>query len=159
MISIRVVGVIFFFSSRRRHTRFKCDWSSDVCSSDLDQVSIGLAQQLGPTYAMQIDYVHTKGRFEPMTPSINFFEDPVTQLPLSPAVYGRPFPQYTNITMTTSTGKSLYDGLQAGFKGQSARLTVGATYTLSRTYDNHNGNRGGTPTNWFNLDDEYTYAS
>src|SRR5260370_835223 len=26
---------MFFFSSRRRHTRFKCDWSSDVCSSDL----------------------------------------------------------------------------------------------------------------------------
>src|SRR2546427_13253009 len=26
---------IFFFSSRRRHTRFDCDWSSDVCSSDL----------------------------------------------------------------------------------------------------------------------------
>src|SRR2546430_10748206 len=31
------VGVrfYFFFSSRRRHTRFDCDWSSDVCSSDL----------------------------------------------------------------------------------------------------------------------------
>src|SRR2546430_5145112 len=27
----------FFFSSRRRHTRFDCDWSSDVCSSDLGQ--------------------------------------------------------------------------------------------------------------------------
>src|SRR2546430_9203860 len=27
--------VYFFFSSRRRHTRFDCDWSSDVCSSDL----------------------------------------------------------------------------------------------------------------------------
>src|SRR5690606_40997663 len=26
----------FFFSSRRRHTRFSRDWSSDVCSSDLD---------------------------------------------------------------------------------------------------------------------------
>src|SRR5215204_4584711 len=26
----------FFFSSRRRHTRSLCDWSSDVCSSDLD---------------------------------------------------------------------------------------------------------------------------
>src|SRR2546430_13692590 len=25
----------FFFSSRRRHTKFDCDWSSDVCSSDL----------------------------------------------------------------------------------------------------------------------------
>src|SRR5256886_6855347 len=44
----RVVGVVpvidrtydlfifFFFSSRRRHTRFDCDWSSDVCSSDLE---------------------------------------------------------------------------------------------------------------------------
>src|SRR3989475_7929667 len=28
-------GFFFFFSSRRRHTRFDCDWSSDVCSSDL----------------------------------------------------------------------------------------------------------------------------
>src|SRR2546430_8600708 len=27
--------ILFFFSSRRRHTRFDCDWSSDVCSSDL----------------------------------------------------------------------------------------------------------------------------
>src|SRR2546430_16325416 len=26
---------VFLFSSRRRHTRFDCDWSSDVCSSDL----------------------------------------------------------------------------------------------------------------------------
>src|SRR5699024_11394994 len=30
-----VICVIFFFSSRRRHTRSKRDWSSDVCSSDL----------------------------------------------------------------------------------------------------------------------------
>src|SRR5579862_763612 len=26
---------LFFFSSRRRHTSLNCDWSSDVCSSDL----------------------------------------------------------------------------------------------------------------------------
>src|SRR5688572_19851217 len=32
---LRVRGCPFFFSSRRRHTRFDCDWSSDVCSSDL----------------------------------------------------------------------------------------------------------------------------
>src|SRR3989475_7865414 len=30
-----VCSVFFFFSSRRRHTRFDCDWSSDVCSPDL----------------------------------------------------------------------------------------------------------------------------
>src|SRR6266480_7988457 len=29
----------FFFSSRRRHTRLTCDWSSDVCSSDLECTS------------------------------------------------------------------------------------------------------------------------
>src|SRR2546430_6136608 len=29
------MALFFFFSSRRRHTRFDCDWSSDVCSSDL----------------------------------------------------------------------------------------------------------------------------
>src|SRR5438309_7435979 len=30
-----VIVFLFFFSSRRRHTRWNCDWSSDVCSSDL----------------------------------------------------------------------------------------------------------------------------
>src|SRR2546430_5667779 len=33
--STLVIYFFFFFSSRRRHTRFDCDWSSDVCSSDL----------------------------------------------------------------------------------------------------------------------------
>src|SRR2546430_9118691 len=33
----------FFFSSRRRHTRFDCDWSSDVCSSDLHSEAVGPA--------------------------------------------------------------------------------------------------------------------
>src|SRR2546430_9153160 len=32
---------LFFFSSRRRHTRFDCDWSSDVCSSDLGFPNFG----------------------------------------------------------------------------------------------------------------------
>src|SRR5699024_11607506 len=32
------VFIVFFFSSRRRHTRSKRDWSSDVCSSDLYQI-------------------------------------------------------------------------------------------------------------------------
>src|SRR2546430_5629846 len=33
--SAGVPARVLFFSSRRRHTRFDCDWSSDVCSSDL----------------------------------------------------------------------------------------------------------------------------
>src|SRR5256885_11214521 len=34
--------IIFFFSSRRRHTRLQGDWSSDVCSSDLEQPDAGV---------------------------------------------------------------------------------------------------------------------
>src|SRR5690242_13535027 len=37
---IWVLTFFFFFSSRRRHTRLTCDWSSDVCSSDLVNVPI-----------------------------------------------------------------------------------------------------------------------
>src|SRR5260221_8712942 len=33
--AVLFAGYFFFFSSRRRHTRSLCDWSSDVCSSDL----------------------------------------------------------------------------------------------------------------------------
>src|SRR3712207_7604946 len=35
---------MFFFSSRRRHTRYWRDWSSDVCSSDLYYIDYTLAQ-------------------------------------------------------------------------------------------------------------------
>src|SRR5690606_40728202 len=35
-----LVTCFFFFSSRRRHTRFSRDWSSDVCSSDLTRLAI-----------------------------------------------------------------------------------------------------------------------
>src|SRR5438477_10463998 len=37
---------LFFFSSRRRHTRLTCDWSSDVCSSDLCQFAVAHSRKL-----------------------------------------------------------------------------------------------------------------
>src|SRR3712207_7377181 len=42
--------MIFFFSSRRRHTRYWRDWSSDVCSSDLLYVTdvVGLHSGVNP---------------------------------------------------------------------------------------------------------------
>src|SRR5256885_14705179 len=48
--------VCFFFSSRRRHTRLQGDWSSDVCSSDL---------QLGRLTAM--DVATTRGVIDRLT--------------------------------------------------------------------------------------------
>src|SRR5947207_6798288 len=52
----------FFFSSRRRHTRSLCDWSSDVCSSDLlFEVFVFLAWSValiymlvGPAYRLSL---------------------------------------------------------------------------------------------------------
>src|SRR2546427_7865812 len=42
--------LVFFFSSRRRHTRFDCDWSSDVCSSDLHH------KEMMPQFAQPDNY-------------------------------------------------------------------------------------------------------
>src|SRR5438309_4345409 len=42
-----IVFFFFFFSSRRRHTRWNCDWSSDVCSSDLPRHDEAGALPLG----------------------------------------------------------------------------------------------------------------
>src|SRR5207237_1001798 len=45
---VSATRLFFFFSSRRRHTRFKCDWSSDVCSSDLFHlIRIGGVARIG----------------------------------------------------------------------------------------------------------------
>src|SRR2546430_9865175 len=60
---VEIVFFFFFFSSRRRHTRFDCDWSSDVCSSDLDErcaaplprVARGAAELLGRMLAISAD--------------------------------------------------------------------------------------------------------
>src|SRR5438105_6232505 len=55
---------LFFFSSRRRHTRSTRDWSSDVCSSDLRQarktewpVSLGLATEEGFPHQGTVNFV------------------------------------------------------------------------------------------------------
>src|SRR5205814_10076956 len=40
LIGVRCCDYLFFFSSRRRHTRCLSDWSSDVCSSDLPSIPL-----------------------------------------------------------------------------------------------------------------------
>src|SRR5699024_3992170 len=56
-------SVQFFFSSRRRHTRSKRDWSSDVCSSDLNKeqlVDIGIKNNLFAEISEKITATATK---------------------------------------------------------------------------------------------------
>src|SRR3712207_7634645 len=52
-------GLFFFFSSRRRHTRYWRDWSSDVCSSDLSHTS-GLCQP--PVHAIAVQRIWATAR-------------------------------------------------------------------------------------------------
>src|SRR6266446_5856253 len=55
-----IFGDIFFFSSRRRHTRLQGDWSSDVCSSDLRALELigrekhGGGEGVGATHALPL---------------------------------------------------------------------------------------------------------
>src|SRR2546427_2476268 len=47
--------MFFFFSSRRRHTRFDCDWSSDVCSSDMIGTRQSMVRQFALVHAREED--------------------------------------------------------------------------------------------------------
>src|SRR6266481_7648333 len=59
--------LFFFFSSRRRHTRWNCDWSSDVCSSDLPRERFVPAERAHAAYVDE-DIPLAAGRYlmEPM---------------------------------------------------------------------------------------------
>src|SRR5215211_1110010 len=60
------MNIFFFFSSRRRHTRSLCDWSSDVCSSDLAARGIDISDlKYVINYSLPEDpavYLHRVGR-------------------------------------------------------------------------------------------------
>src|SRR3712207_8687151 len=75
-----IVLFVFFFSSRRRHTRYWRDWSSDVCSSDLvDQLSsfadevTRVAREVGTEGVLggQADVKGVSGTWRDLTESVN----------------------------------------------------------------------------------------
>src|SRR5260370_19717399 len=79
----------FFFSSRRRHTRFKCDWSSDVCSSDLS-LALSANQKLikknvtGIGFALSAsDLIEVLHRFYPNVAVASQAKDQTTIQPMA----------------------------------------------------------------------------
>src|SRR5690606_40602706 len=79
------IFVCFFFSSRRRHTRFSRDWSSDVCSSDLEVMNEALSRQELSTKDAAVYIQITRGvaprtHFIPedINPTILLYAYPVT---------------------------------------------------------------------------------
>src|SRR5699024_11514432 len=67
----------FFFSSRRRHTISKRDWSSDVCSSDLALKNINMSIRdkevtaiIGPSGCGKSTYLKTLNRMVELIPTV-----------------------------------------------------------------------------------------
>ena len=137
--------------------------ANDYKTPTQDQISLGIAQQIGSRASVQMDYIHSEGFNEPRARSINFFEDPVTHLPIHPR-NGRPYPAYNEITRYETTAGSEYDGFQFGFQSRGigpewARTDLQGTYTLSWTYSDHESNRFDGVTNPFNLGDEWSFSA
>src|SRR2546429_5382857 len=82
-----MLGCIFFFSSRRRHTRCSRDWSSDVCSSDLYLIAeTRLIPIVHPTSAYPISPISTSsGRVTFGRPHLSLFPQPSPGSPLHSA--------------------------------------------------------------------------
>src|SRR5256886_16137148 len=117
----------FFFSSRRRHTRFDCDWSSDVCSSDLPagQLHVGTGRTddgytlvLGPAGA----HVELSGRARYLadgTVSRTWTEQPTGYLLRSP----KDLPAGSRVRFMFN-GSVLYEGQTFGRSMQEGSVTV-----------------------------------
>src|SRR6266508_5130245 len=92
----------FFFSSRRRHTRWPRDWSSDVCSSDLNPGGLftvsrwyapGEVNETGRLVSLGVATLLASGATEPqrhlfLAAAGNVATLIVTKSPLSPAAVG-----------------------------------------------------------------------
>src|SRR5690242_8912726 len=132
------VAVVFFFSSRRRHTRLTCDWSSDVCSSDLidDFAGNGLDSTLAfvgtgaPASAVGLDPAHGAA-FAGINPLMGQGE---FQFPI---------------------GRSVYNGLQTSYKQNinnpfpgSTGMSLQISYTLSRFKGNGSDDQNFNPVAW-----------
>src|SRR5690606_40276217 len=68
--------VDFFFSSRRRHTSFSRDWSSDVCSSDLTEADIDNLRGLGDP----IDLHEVDTSYRPLSRLLTLYVEASQQL-------------------------------------------------------------------------------
>src|SRR2546427_7942020 len=103
----------FFFSSRRRHTRFDCDWSSDVCSSDLRPLRPATHRSLGEPLPHQLA---NGTRAPPQAPTFmkrsalgTESRDPVSSSGISPP-FGRLFRTRGQVTHVLLTRSPLYRG-------------------------------------------------
>src|ERR1043166_1236064 len=125
---MKAVFLFFFFSSRRRHTRFpKRDWSSDVCSSDLvQQWNLNVQRLLPKGILVEIGYVGSH--------SVHF-DAPQTVNPYVPgSTTTRIYPQFGPIESINLDAAGSYHGLLTKLEKSFSRgLTFLQTYSFNKT--------------------------
>src|SRR5260370_13452924 len=121
----------FFFSSRRRHTRFKCDWSSDVCSSDLIFASEGRSARRKNAASQQ----HVAGpSLPPVDHQPSSVSRPLIELALNDPlwrIFVKVRPHWSKHTIPAIVIGSLKHSQQPPFARQS--LILGAGDNISAT--------------------------
>jgi hypothetical protein len=110
-----------------------------------DQLSLGVARELGGNFALSADYVHTRGKHYVRAADTNY-PDPVT---------GRkPRPDYAQYWLYDTDGHMWYDGLLVRLeKRMSHNYQFSLAYTLSKTLDDtwpEYITQGGGPQAWYN---------
>jgi hypothetical protein len=95
------------------------------------QSMVGFQKQLGSVMAFDADLVHYIGRNEDSQRDPNLFYDSATGLPQNPNVFGRPNPDYGQIQLRESHGRSDYLALATSFNRRYRNnFQFGATYTF-----------------------------
>src|SRR6266704_745088 len=143
------MNIFFFFSSRRRHTRSKRDWSSDVCSSDLtpsgfaelriELVEIGLhllaaafVDELPPPDASSVREAHSS-RGQLALDVVNAFAEhdlyPVGALAVDHDVQGLPGFGYAYLYFLRVHRRYAFDSSRSFSKRRSGHSQIAATST------------------------------
>src|SRR4030066_261220 len=108
-----------FFSSRRRHTRFKCDWSSDVCSSDLITGQVGDVMQESAQAALS--YIKSRARDLGVEPEV--FEKSDIHIHVPEGAIPKDGPS-AGITMATALASALTRRPVRRDVGMSGEITL-----------------------------------
>src|SRR5207249_6839189 len=121
------VFCFFFFSSRRRHTRSKRDWSSDVCSSDLSW-TLGTVAGLNTLTAASGTLAGSPVTFSATATAGNATRLAIVTQPSASAQSGVPFLQQPVIQLQDGSGNAVGQAnVAVGVKIQSGGGTLGGT--------------------------------
>src|SRR5690606_14095206 len=118
---------LFFFSSRRRHTRFSRDWSSDVCSSDLGEAQLADGCIHDPRAAEGVQ--QALGHLEGAVVAAHLFADQVDavvsrHLFVEGLVEGLAVHELGHVRLVLLIGRCVVEGLARGSGARSGTLPL-----------------------------------